>query len=384
MRLARPAIRPLVPAAALLAAACGDAPSPQEPRPSTRASPGLAGRDGAPVRRDAAALLGSATHWADGYLEAHSSTAALETPGPTYSFNRAGRGTITVTKPSGTTGRYVATFGGLSATLGGRSAVRVTGLSGGATYCKLAGAYLASDKVEVRCFESTTGLPVNSQFSLLVTRGYPDLAFAYAHLSTGTNYTPDARGSWNPAGTSTVARSGVGQYRVTFNNLGAQLPPGTLGHVQVNAVGTSNAYCNPYNWYTSGTPNLSVDVRCFEAPSGALVDRRFTVLFVLPSEHLAYAWADKPTVGTYAPFPDYSANPAGGTITLIRGGPGAYHTNWAGAGNEIIQQGNVQVSAFGSNAQCKGYRGSPDGVRVGCFAPNGAPVDSRYQVLLGS
>ena len=79
-------------------------------------------------------------------------------------------------------------------------------------------------------------------------------------------------------------RTGVGRYRVTFNNLGAHLPPNVGGHVQVNAVGTSNAYCSAYNASTGGTPNLSVDVRCFAGRTGAPVDRRFTVLFVLPAD----------------------------------------------------------------------------------------------------
>lgn len=47
-------------------------------------------------------------------------------PAANSSFNRAG-GTITITRPAGTTGRFIATFGGLLARLAGRSAVRVTG-----------------------------------------------------------------------------------------------------------------------------------------------------------------------------------------------------------------------------------------------------------------
>jgi hypothetical protein len=370
-----------VPAVALLAAACDDSRLPQEPAAAKRVVPT---REGVPVRQDGAALLGSATHWADGYLEGHSETTPIYSPGPTYSFNRSGRGTITITKLAGTTGRYVATFSGLSAYLGSRSTVHVTGYLNGGTYCKPAAAYLVSDKVEVRCFRPGTGLPVDATFSLLVTRNYPDLAFAYAHQATSTGYSPSAQGSWNPAGTSRVTRTGVGQYRVTFNNLGAQLPPNVFGHVQVNAVGTSNAYCNPYNWGTSGSPNLFVDVRCYESPTGAPVDRRFTVLFVLPADHLAYAWADKPAAASYSPLAYYSSNPTGNAVTIIRRGVGIYDVYWDSVDGEIIDEGNVQVTAYGSNAQCKGARNSLSGATVQCFAPNGTPVDSRYTVLFGS
>jgi hypothetical protein len=130
-------------------------------------------------------------------------------------------------------------------------------------------AYLVSDKVEVRCFDARTGLPANPYFTLLVTRNYSDLAFAYAHQETATSYTPSTQGSWNTAGT-TVARRGVGQYRVTFNNLATKLPPDVMGRVQVNAVGTSNAYCNPLAWdRLTGTPNLYVDVQCYAMPTAA-------------------------------------------------------------------------------------------------------------------
>ena len=257
--------------AALLAAACDDSRLPQEPltvedEVGTRED--VPTREDAPTRQAASGLIGSATHWADGYLELHADGVSGGIPGTGYSFNRAGRGTITIAKPAGTTGRYIATFTGLSAYLGGRSTVHVTGFGSYGTSCKPAAAYLVNDAVEVRCYAIATGLPVNSEFSLLVTRNYADLAFAYAQQPTGTNYSPAAAGSWNPAGTSTVTRSGTGLYRVTFNNLGSRLPPNVGGHVQVNAVGTNNTYCNAYNWETGGSPNLSVDVRCFTRDRG--------------------------------------------------------------------------------------------------------------------
>ena len=86
-----------------------------------------------------AGLLGDRAHWADGYLVAGDPTAAAYTPLLNTSFNRTGRA-ITITKPAATTGRYIATFAGLSTYLGSRNTVRVTALGtvpGAETaYCK--------------------------------------------------------------------------------------------------------------------------------------------------------------------------------------------------------------------------------------------------------
>ena len=113
-------------------------PSPCSPPPATTyrpdRAPGAArrGRGGTrgeavPVRQDpGAALLGDRAHWADGYLVAGDPTTASYGPGPSTSFNRSG-GPITITKPAGTTGRYIVTFSGLSTHLGGRNTVHATG-----------------------------------------------------------------------------------------------------------------------------------------------------------------------------------------------------------------------------------------------------------------
>jgi hypothetical protein len=120
------------------------------------------------------------------------------------------------------------------------------------------------------------------------------------------------------------------------------------------------------------------------------VDRRFTVLFVLPADHLAYAWADKPTLSWYAPIQYYSSNPSGLSMSIERQALGAYKVMWSGADPRIIYNGSAQVTAFGSNAQCKFSTagGTVSGyfqvAYVLCFAPNGTRADSRFMVLSGS
>jgi hypothetical protein len=342
-----------------------------------------------------AALMGGSRYWADGYAWAPGATAtAPYTPSPDWAFNigsgRSG-GSVTATKPAGTTGRYIVTFPGLSAWLGGKSTVHVTsdeargyGLPDD-VHCKPLTAYLVSDKIEVRCFRASTGAASNGSFRVLVTRNYLDLAFAYAHQPTSTNYSPEAQGSWNPAGTGNVIRHGVGRYEVVFNGLAARLPAGVAGHVQVNAVGSGNAHCKLENW--AGTTNLSVWVRCFGA-AGQLVDSRFTALFVTPTEHLAYTIGHQPSAPGYNPLPTFSSNPTGGFIGITRIAVGNYRIKWSGVDPEIFGQGNIQVTAWGSdNTQCKvdtlnGY--TYDYADVLCFGPNGVRTDTRYSVLLGS
>jgi hypothetical protein len=116
-----PDTRPPRPSAALLLAlmalAC------QEPTAPDRAPSGM---ETAPERQDLAGLV-DRTHWADGYLWANNPTGASYAPSATYAFNRTG-GAIQITKPSGTTGRYIARFNGLSNFLGNKSTVHVNGI----------------------------------------------------------------------------------------------------------------------------------------------------------------------------------------------------------------------------------------------------------------
>jgi len=384
----------LLPALSSLALAC-DSSTPHEPLVPDEGPPqheGGSGSDAAPTRQELAELIGGGRRWADGYAWANDPIA----PGP-YSppsqaaFNRTGR-PISITKTAGTTGRYVVTFAGLSGYIGTRSTVQVTaennvgyGLPND-TYCKPVTGYLVSDKVEVRCFRSSTRTASNSTFRVLVTRNYTDLAFAYAHQPTSSNYSPSAQGSWNPTGTSNVVRRGVGRYEVFFNNLGSELPSGVGGHVQVNAVGTGGARCKVETW--NGTMNLSVVVLCFTA-GGQPVDSKFTVLFVVPSEHLAYAWAHWATPSEpYSGSSWYSSNPAGGQTIITKNGVGWYRVTWPGVDSELLGVGTVLVTAFGpDNNSCKVVTPNGNGGNITdvlCFNAAGQEADSRFTVLRGS
>jgi hypothetical protein len=239
-----------------------------------------------------------------------------------------------------------------------------------------------SDKVEVRCYKPVTGAPVNTRFTLLVSRAAADRAFAFGNQPTAAQYSPSAPGSWNPAGPIKVIRIGVGHYHVVFANLGT---PTNSGQALVNAVGMGKAFCTLGEFWggASASSDLALDVSCFN-PAGAPVDSRFSVAFLRPAKHLAYAFGDSPFGASYSPDANYATNPAGGAITITRDALGQYIIWWAGVDTAILAAGNVQVSGVGSKNQCKVASQTAETAFVKCYGANGALTDSYFSVLLGS
>lgn len=95
--------------------------------------------------------------------------------------------------------------------------------------------------------------------------------------------------------------------------------------------------------------------------------------------HLAYVWANDPTSASYTPSTTYSHNPAGG-ITISRDGTGDYTVLFDGLS---LSGGHVQVSAYGGSAtSCKVASWGSNQVNVDCYAFDGSPADSRYNVLV--
>src|SRR5918994_345622 len=96
----------LLAAAAL--GACADQADPTEPQNAVV-------EKGVPALQAEAGLseFPPSWYWADGYLSTYIEDQPLVYPSPHYVFNRAaveGGPRVTVTKPEGTTGQYVATF----------------------------------------------------------------------------------------------------------------------------------------------------------------------------------------------------------------------------------------------------------------------------------
>ena len=259
----------------------------------------------------------------------------------------------------------------------------MTAASGANTYCKPVAGSLAADKVEVRCTDNKSGGPVNSEFTILVLKKAAGRAFAYANKPTTASYAPAGSGSYNPAGTMRINRLYAGSYQVLFNGLGAKLG-GKGGHVQVSAVGIGKAWCKTAEEW-QGSPNLSILVQCYTA-GGVPVDAKFTVLFLLPAPHLAYAYTNQSGVSSYNVDPFWSSNPAGGQVRVDRLNRGIFNVTFAGVDPSIIDLGNVQVTALGvyDNSTCAIYQLNVDGARVHCFAANGTAVDVPFTILYAS
>lgn len=367
-RFGRALGRLLPPAIATLALACDGPTLPDEP-PSSAEPAGGPAYDIAADRP-----------WADGYVLADNPTSADYTPLASASFNWAG-GPIRITRPAGTTGRYVVSFTGLSAALGAKSTVKTTGYGSANNYCKTVTGYLVSDKVEVRCYKAGSGTPVNTRFTLLVSRAASNRAFAFGDQPTAARYAPAAKGSWNPAGPITVTRIGTGHYQVVFANLGSW---NNGGVAQVNAVGMSKVYCTVGEvWGGPASTDLALDVAC-RNPFGSPADSRFSLAFLRPAKHLAYALGSDPLAPSYSPDPRYAANPAGGAVVISRITTGTYSVAWIGADAAIFGSGNVQLSGVGSENQCAVASQAAETVLVRCFAATGKATDSYFSVVLGS
>ena len=196
-------------------------------------------------------------------------------------------------------------------------------------------------------------------------------AYVWANDPTSASYTPSTGYSYNSSGGGiTIARSGTGTYAVTFANLAV-----SSGDVQVSAY-SSSAHCNVTSWGGS-----TVDVACYDH-TGAAVDSMYTVAVVLNdvntvASYAAYAWANDPTSASYTPSTGYSYNSAGGAITATRSSTGSYTMTF---GSLSLGSGDVQVSAYNSNANCNIGSWGGSTVYVKCWDHNGAAVDSDYTV----
>jgi hypothetical protein len=131
---------------------------------------------------------------------------------------------------------------------------------------------------------------------------------------------------------------------------------------------------------SNGTPHFAelaaaADSRNIPRPAG------------LVRERVGYAWANNPSAASYAPMAAYAYNSAGGPITITRNGVGRYAVQFAGLGGGSSFGGNVQVTSYGGDsASCKvqswGSGGSNFVANINCFSATGAPVDSRYTVMV--
>ena len=109
-------------------------------------------------------------------------------------------------------------------------------------------------------------------------------------------------------------------------------------------------------------------------------------LLVRDDARFGYARVDDATSGSSTPSPLYAFNSSGGAITISRSAVGTYVVRFAGLARATGQRENVQVTAFVDGAFCNSGGTQTEGTdllaQVRCFAPGGAPMDSRHTVLV--
>jgi hypothetical protein len=293
------------------------------------------------------------------------------TPNPTYSYNAAG-GIITAQRFG--SGRYAMTFGGQSLA-NGTALVSAQGSDRHCTVHTLGSA--SASTVGVRCYDAAGNL-ADSRYTVYIVRNsrYSEAssaAYVWANDPSAANYVPSASYSYNAgSGAITATRTAAGTYSVAFAGLSL-----AGANVKVSAF-NSQRVCNPQAWTGS-----TVEVRCFDA-TGTLADSQYTATVILPNQPVsmriaAYAWADQPSEESYTAPPNYSYNAAGGLIAVNRYDVGEYSVFFQ---DLQLDNGNIQVTPYDTNAICSVVSWSENSVNVNCYNTAGQPVDSRYIVTV--
>lgn len=186
-------------------------------------------------------------------------------------------------------------------------------------------------------------------------------------------------------GISTVARTGVGQYKVRLSNLGSVKPGpnGRGGIAHVTANGSTSNWCRLNDWYPEGL-HQTVTVACYNV-WGILADENFSVLFTMRTNALTstfgYAWASQPAAASYTAHTDWSYNSQGRENVISRNSVGNYSVYFRGLG---VSRGFAHATAVGDHITCQvpnwGIAGADERVDVACNNGDGDPTDARFAV----
>jgi hypothetical protein len=204
------------------------------------------------------------------------------------------------------------------------------------------------------------------------------VGFAWVDQPATASYTPDTTRSYNITGGSITAnRTTTGTYNIGF----AGLTLNSYSNVQITAfndIGSNqDNYCNVFS--VSGS---TVNVRCFDASTNALVDSRYNIAITdkttgSTAKVSAYVLANDSTSASYTPVTTTSYNGyAGGAITATRSTTGTYTVSFVNGDFEA--DSNIQVTALDERAYCRSDGWSGTDAFVFCFDATGAAIDSRF------
>ena len=216
------------------------------------------------------------------------------------------------------------------------------------------------------------------------------LAFMWNHDADATGlHDPDSEYSYNSlAGVNTISHGAGndGLYSATFGGQ-ERVSPETEAIFVSGYDLAGGSYCNQWNW-----SETTLSLRCFDA-AGNLANARWTAAHISATAfpgRFGFAWYSSPEASGN-PSQTYSFNSSGGRILGVRMGEGVYRISFEGLKrSDDSQRESVIVNAYASQATCQvgGWNLTGDQVpdemviEVRCFGPDGAPMNSRFTVLL--
>jgi hypothetical protein len=133
------------------------------------------------------------------------------------------------------------------------------------------------------------------------------------------------------------------------------------------------------NWFPDGG-KIQINVNCYKPSGGPANFSAFAVVFGDPPDaggpaQYAYVWANSPTSSTYTPDTFYQYNSAGRLNTITRVGTGDYDVMFP---RLPLANGTVDVTAYGSNAECRvGFWGGSE-ANIVCMTPAGVSTDALF------
>jgi hypothetical protein len=178
----------------------------------------------------------------------------------------------------------------------------------------------------------------------------------------------------------------AGRYHVLFEGLNRQTPTTQRETFHVTAYGDGTNWCNIRAWNppSSGSPDLQLDVDCYDA-GGTPADARFAVLMLesgRSGRRLGYVWANQSATATYTPSELYSFNSAGGLNTASWQSQGVYWVTWGGLSRIAGSTAETNlVTSYGAVTWCQVRSWGSEITSVICFDRTGAPVNSLYTAI---
>jgi hypothetical protein len=209
------------------------------------------------------------------------------------------------------------------------------------------------------------------------------LGFAWAHDPSASHVASPFYSFNSAVGSVNIERTGVGQYLVRFDHLGAGGGLTLIGSPQVVAYGDNPNRCTMSGLGTDGD-DLLIGVQC-RAPNGSAVDSRFVASYDetprLASADAAHAACVQAGV-SHTPPAQTTYNPSGGGAALIRESTGLYTMRFPGLNSF---RGVPVVTPMGDQdrmCQVRNYTldGSDLNIRIACFTNTGALADAIFAV----